>query len=117
MNHNILSQTEDYVLDLFNKKLPEGHFYHNMIHTRMVVSFVKEIAEAQNFTEKEQLLLQLASWFHDVGHIEKNKGHEAISATIAKGFLSEKGFSTMVVYGMKEKILTNGTTRMVADFS
>ncbi len=88
----ILDKAQDFVLNTLNEKLPKGYLYHNYNHTQRVVKHVKELIEAENLSVGEAEILELAAWFHDIGHIESSAGHEAIGASIAEEFLKNEGY-------------------------
>ncbi len=63
--------------------------YHNMEHTKTVVKNALELAEFENLTEKETQLVEVASWYHDIGHLYGHENHEEKSANIATHILEE----------------------------
>lgn len=87
---NIIEETESFVTNLFNEKLPSSFLYHNIKHTERVVKSTKEILENSQIGVKEQEAVILAAWLHDTGYIHKYKGHEEESVEIATSFLKDK---------------------------
>ncbi len=79
-----------HVSELLTKELPEGLVYHTIDHTSKVVLNAEKIGRKENFNEDELSILIIAAWFHDVGYISQYKGHEEISAQMAKDFLNAK---------------------------
>lgn len=90
MKEALLLQVETYVVDLLNKQLAATNYYHNAIHTRRVVANIEELASLEACTEQETMALKLAAWFHDVGYIYTDQGHEEESVTIAISFLKQQ---------------------------
>ena len=55
---------------------------HNLVHTLDVVKYTKEILEKEDKANKEVCIV--AAYWHDVGRLQQNKGHELISANELK---------------------------------
>ena len=85
----ILLATEQFASEKLSN-LPDRLCYHNLTHTKRVVKASIEIGVAENLSEIELILLQIAAWFHDVGYSEQYKNHEHASIKIALTFLSKK---------------------------
>ena len=93
MDNNILSKVKAFIGKTFQQKGSEESCYHNFTHTAEVVKAADEIATAIGIADEEREVLLIASWFHDIGHIETCEGHEDIGIEIAKKFLGEAGYS------------------------
>lgn len=92
MDTNIIyKKVEDFVADLFEKNPNNKLLFHNLKHTQTVVQRTKEIAAHYNLTEKDMLVLFIAAWFHDVGHLFSSgmKNHEEKSVEVMKKFMNE----------------------------
>ncbi|TRZ41885.1 Pycsar system effector family protein [Robertkochia solimangrovi] len=89
---NLIEKTKEYVLKTLNERLSSGYLYHNYNHTLRVVKHLRELIEAESLNEEDAEIVELAGWLHDIGHIEANEGHEAISARMAGEFLKKEGF-------------------------
>jgi predicted metal-dependent HD superfamily phosphohydrolase len=87
---NILHQTATYVEYLLPAFLPKSIVYHDLIHTKEVVSAAKIVGEGNQLSEKDLTILLLAAWFHDTGHVVRSVGHEAESKRLAFNFLEGK---------------------------
>lgn len=85
----ILQKASDYVFNLLREKLPANHIYHNFSHTHDVVDTVEEIAEGTDLSKEDTELVMIAAWFHDIGFIETDNGHEEKSKEIAERFLKD----------------------------
>lgn len=98
---DIINKADNFVLDLFKKKLPNTFLYHNYNHTQRVVKSTKELVENSELNVKEEQALLLAAWLHDTGYTVKFHGHEEESVKIAQEFLSgnqvDKEIINMVV--------------------
>ncbi|MDW5289905.1 Pycsar system effector family protein [Formosa sp. PL04] len=93
MIETLLQQAEFFVCNLFETQLSPKNYYHNIEHTRNVLNMVTRLAEMENCSEQETLLLQLAAWFHDTGYVKIDAGHEEESVKIAHQFMVNSGFS------------------------
>lgn len=71
------------VLTLLDKKLDSKLTYHNLSHTKDVMTQVERIAFGENISDKNDiLLLKVAALFHDSGFLEVYKHHEDMSCDI-----------------------------------
>lgn len=88
----MIREVENYCCDLLVKsdcaKLP----FHNLEHTKEVVSNVGVIAEYLGLSPEETELVATAAWFHDTGHSEVYQGHEEVSKGLAETFLEKEGY-------------------------
>jgi HD-GYP domain-containing protein (c-di-GMP phosphodiesterase class II) len=92
MSSEILSKVKDYAERTFREKGSTDAYYHNFNHAADVAKVAEEIADASGINENDKEILLIAAWLHDIGHIEKCEGHEAISMEIASGFLRENNY-------------------------
>lgn len=105
MNKEILDKAEVFVVKTFTEKLSERITYHNIIHTKYVVEYANKLADLSGLSPKEKYLLNLAAWFHDLGFIETEVGHELKSAGFAAEFMKENGFDESDITSVRELIL------------
>ena len=79
---------EKYVFELLEDKLPQHLNYHNVHHTKYVLSKAIYIANKEDITEEDLLLLRTAVVLHDAGFIGSNiDEHEEESCKIARDIL------------------------------
>jgi HD superfamily phosphodiesterase len=88
---NIVDISANYVIRKLAKELSNKYIYHNIHHTLDVVTKTLEIAFNSDLDEPDLIDIELAAWFHDLGFIIKSKGHETVSAELARSYLIEKG--------------------------
>jgi len=82
---SIYKKVEQYVADLYNRAHDPNLLYHNLEHTRQVVSRTKEIAGHYNLIENDMIVLYVAAWFHDTGYLfEEPSRHEEKSVELMK---------------------------------
>jgi len=104
---NIIKQAENFVRQLFETKLSTVNFYHNIEHTQRVVERITQLAEWEGCSDGEKNALQLVAWFHDTGFVEKDEGHEEVSARIAADFLKSNQVSNDEIELIKSLILVS----------
>jgi len=94
---NIIEEARNYVTSLMEKKTPETLVYHTINHTRDVVQSAEFLGKKAKLNDNEFKVLILAAWFHDIGYINKYKGHEEESKKIAKEFLEKREVENIIV--------------------
>lgn len=91
MDTNIIyKKAESFVTDLFKKNTDNKLLFHNLQHTETVVERTKEIAAHYSLSDNDMLVLYVAAWFHDTGHLYTPgfKNHEEKSVEVMKKFMS-----------------------------
>jgi predicted metal-dependent HD superfamily phosphohydrolase len=87
----LFSQTAEHVQRLFESNKREYLLYHNLNHTKLVVSHAVEIANYYKLNESSQFILLTAAWFHDTGQLTGDVNvHEERSVEFMKQFLKGK---------------------------
>ncbi|WP_273568206.1 Pycsar system effector family protein [Maribacter halichondriae] len=94
---DLLSKTEEFVTDLLVNELDSNYLYHNLRHTQRVVKSTKELLDAHDLSAKENDIITLAAWLHDVGYTRGTENHEANSCEIAKEFLKKEGYEEKAI--------------------
>ncbi len=90
MDKSILKLAEQYVQSLYVADETQNLRYHNFSHTVFVVKRINEIAAHYELTEQETIALNIAGWFHDVGHLYTvPEDHEQKSKEIAELWLRQ----------------------------
>jgi predicted metal-dependent HD superfamily phosphohydrolase len=103
---DILKQAEQYVTGLYNSAQQKNLVYHSIDHTRRVVNHVNEIASHYELPEKDIIILNIAAWFHDVGHIYQDPGgHEDKSVEVMKKWLETKDIYAALSGEIEQTIL------------
>ncbi|MEO6538204.1 MAG: Pycsar system effector family protein [Ferruginibacter sp.] len=84
----IYKRAEEVVVEMFEENHPPMLVFHNLHHTKTVVSKTKEIAGHYQLSEKEMLIVFVAAWFHDTGYLfVPSDVHEEKSVELMKGFI------------------------------
>ena len=84
----LLARVEKFVEEIFQQRLGEEMYFHNLEHTILVVKGVRLIAKAIDLSQDDCFLLILSALLHDIGYTQNYIGHEDVSAAMAADFLS-----------------------------
>ena len=88
----IIRLAEEMVIGLYESGSDHNLVYHTIDHTRNVVKRVNEIAAHYELAEKDVIVLNIAAWFHDTGHLYTSPAdHEQKSVELMKEWLADKG--------------------------
>lgn len=102
----VVNSVEEMVRAFFSSGICKSYCYHNEIHTEMVVSAVKEMAEYYKLQESEVFILVAAAWFHDLGYADGGAdNHEERSARVARNFLENQNVSEDLILQVEKCIL------------
>ena len=82
-------EARNYLLNKLEKEVPDNLNYHNIQHTRDVLSACEELAATENISENDLILLKTAAIYHDVGFLNAYTGHEEESCKIAAAILPD----------------------------
>ncbi|WP_299902750.1 Pycsar system effector family protein [uncultured Aquimarina sp.] len=93
----LVEKTDNFVSELFTKKLPETCIYHNYTHTKRVFKSTKEIIDSTGISEEDAFILLLTALLHDTGYSESLDNHEEHSVSISENFLKEQNASQEVI--------------------
>jgi predicted metal-dependent HD superfamily phosphohydrolase len=106
MNYlEILDQAKTHIEDEFQLKADANLVYHNFSHTEHVAKHAVEIANYYKLGDKDFFIVLVASWFHDLGYLDKWDLHEQRGADAAAEFLSARGVDEETIAAVKGCIL------------
>ncbi|MRS63089.1 HD domain-containing protein [Larkinella terrae] len=89
-----LRKAEEFILTKLKRDLSPTLYYHGIHHTLDVVEVVSQLAQAENITDPDLLLLlRTAALYHDCGFITTYQGHEAEGCRYARESLPEFGYA------------------------
>ena len=70
--------------------------FHNIDHTRIVVSRSNEIAGHYQLNDREMFILFITAWFHDIGYLFVEPAlHEEKSVEVMQDFMTSQGLSDL----------------------
>jgi uncharacterized protein len=88
-----LQGARDYILNKLKNELVPFYYYHNVAHTEDVHKAVVRLADKEQISQNELVLLETAAYYHDSGILIKYIGHEEESVRIAQEVLPNFGYS------------------------
>lgn len=92
MNYlEILDQVKTHIEDAFDSRQDNKLVYHNFAHTEHVANHAVELANHYKLEDKDFFIVLVASWFHDLGYLDKWEQHEQRGAEAAAEFLRQRG--------------------------
>ena len=86
--------------------LPATLFYHSLWHTRdEVAERAQWLAVHEGLSQRAEILIVTAAYFHDIGFIRQAQGHEEAGVEIASKILPYFGYSQAQVLTIADIIL------------
>lgn len=85
----LLEEIKQYVLNYFDAHHDPEFIYHDVKHTKEVVTNTTRIANHYQLTDEDFFVVIAAAWFHDTGYFTDKQNHEANSTTIADNYLKQ----------------------------
>lgn len=121
--NDIVSATDDFILNLFKDKLPNSFHYHNYTHSKRVFKSVEEIIENSELHDDQAIILRLTALLHDTGYTVTVDDHEEEGVKIAREFLTAQNVDENIIRGVEACILatrfeaepTNELEEMIRD--
>ena len=109
---NHVNQVAIRVTDIFSNQFREELVYHDITYVHRILEAINEIGSAENLSEEEMEVLQLAGWLNHVGFLQLDDFEiddprslfiqcKDASLLIAKDILTESGLSSEII----EKVL------------
>jgi len=89
---HINPELKEKIFDDLSNILDENYSYHNLDHTKRVISAAVEIGSNYDLSDKDWRCLLTACLLHDYGFIESHVEHEKISAKLSSQILPKYGF-------------------------
>ena len=93
LEKHINPELKEKIFDDLSNILDENYSYHNLDHTKRVISAAIDIGSNYDLSEKDWRCLLTACLLHDYGFIESHVEHEKISAKLSSQILPKYGFS------------------------
>jgi uncharacterized membrane-anchored protein YitT (DUF2179 family)/HD superfamily phosphodiesterase len=81
------------IINKLETGLPSYISYHTAEHTINVIEAAEKLAEWENITGEELLLLKTAALFHDTGFLQHHLEHEEISCKMARRYLPDFNYT------------------------
>ena len=93
----MILNTQKYCNSLLKSEPCIKYPFHNLIHTHEVVANVRHISTQLKLTNREQLILEIAAWFHDTGFSKTYEGHEDVSKELAWEYLTTQDVDKQIL--------------------
>lgn len=77
----------DFMVKKLEQELPSNLYYHNLKHTIDVTNMAEVIAQSENISKEEQVIVKTAALLHDSGFSIDYENHEYHSVKLAKKIL------------------------------
>lgn len=87
------TKAKDYILPRMQKELPGDLYYHRLQHSLDVLQAAEKLIVAEDVDYREGVLIKTAAVFHDCGFLKQSHHNEPIGCEIAKGILTDCGYS------------------------
>lgn len=89
----IIDKYREKVVKLFSEIDSTKYIYHNLEHTKGVVTAFREIAMGSGLSERDIELGVVAAWFHDIGYVKNPFSHEQGSISVLEEVIDRADFS------------------------
>ncbi|TMI69395.1 MAG: DUF2179 domain-containing protein [Bacteroidetes bacterium] len=86
-------QAYSFLIGKLETGLPSYLTYHDVQHTKNVIKAAEYLAEAENISGNDLVLLKTAALFHDAGFLQSHQDHEELSCRIARKHLPDYRYS------------------------
>ncbi|HYD22302.1 MAG TPA: Pycsar system effector family protein [Flavipsychrobacter sp.] len=97
-DNSIYKRIADHVADMYEKYPQPNLVYHNLAHTQKVVARAEEISAHYQLSDSDMLVIYLAAWFHDTGHLfTEISMHEQKSVELATEFMKQEGLDEATI--------------------
>ncbi|GAA3986305.1 Pycsar system effector family protein [Mucilaginibacter dorajii] len=101
----LLEDVKHYVVSYFDAYQDPHLIYHDLKHTKDVVSAATKIANHYQLSDEDFFAVVAAAWFHDTGYFTDKAEHEAKSISLAEHELKQLKVSQQVIDKVKGCIL------------
>lgn len=105
MNQNIINKSEEFIKKILSDKCPSYFKYHNYYHIQKVVEAAIQISDNEKVSDDEKEIIIIACLFHDIGYIDICEGHEEVSCSYAKDFLTKENYPENKIQQIRSCIL------------
>ena len=94
----LLSDIESHIEQQYREHQDPRIIYHDLQHTREVVSAVITISGFYSMNDEERFPIIAAAWFHDLAYMFTGpENHEEKSAVMARAYLEAKGVDDLMI--------------------
>ena len=106
-----LKEAKKYILTRLENELPSKLYYHGIHHTIDVFEATTKLAETENITDHEKIIVQTAALFHDSGFIYQYHENEILATKIVSEALPHFNYNHDVIKFINQLILSTHPTK------
>jgi predicted metal-dependent HD superfamily phosphohydrolase len=97
---------KNYILTRLEKELKPNLYYHGIHHTLDVYDASIRIAELENLSQEEKVVINTAALYHDAGFIYQYEDNEEVAVKLTESILPKFGYNEKQIKTIGEVILT-----------
>ena len=101
-----ISKAKEYITRRMKDEGSLDYHYHNIDHTLDVWRSAIRLCRMEHISEKDQLLIETATLYHDIGMLIDYREHEKASAEIARASLPDFDYTPEDIEIISEMIMT-----------
>ena len=95
-----------YILERLEKGLSPSLYYHSVHHTIDVYEVSIKIAEIENLSQEEKIIINTAALYHDAGFLFEYHDNERLAVRLVKEVLPSFGYNKKQIKAISEVILS-----------
>lgn len=95
-----------YILERLEKELSPSLYYHGVHHTLDVYEVSIKIAEVENLSQEEKVIINTAALYHDSGFLFEYDDNERLAVRLVKEILPIFGYNKKQMQAISEVILS-----------
>ena len=95
-----------YIIERLERELKPNLFYHGIHHTMDVYEVSIKIAELEEVSQEEKLIINTAALYHDAGFVYQYEHNEVLAVKMIKEVLPKFGYSENQIKIIGDIILT-----------
>ncbi len=101
---NILKQTEEYILGIYNKKGNTKLLFHDFRRVSEIIGLIQDIGNYSGYNaySDEAQIAKIAAWFHTLGILNNYSSPIVTGKIEAQKYLREKGFPAPMIHRVVE---------------
>lgn len=103
-------EAKKYILNRLENELNSNLYYHGIHHTIDVYEASIKIAELENLSQEEKVIINTAALYHDAGFIYQYENNEEIAVKLVNEVLPKFGYNEVQVREIGKIILTTRVT-------
>jgi uncharacterized membrane-anchored protein YitT (DUF2179 family)/predicted metal-dependent HD superfamily phosphohydrolase len=108
-------KVHDFIIEKLSSGLPHYVTYHNVQHTIDVLADSIYLANKENVTGDDLVLLKTAALFHDTGFLQDHENHEELSCDLARKYLPDYGYNDLQIDRICRIIMTTKLPQSAAN--